>query len=57
MLELDPPGSLYRMSKVVARLDEAVEAHEQSLKPGQPRIGISIQVTRSSTSFPHNPHV
>ncbi|KAF7430590.1 hypothetical protein PC9H_006298 [Pleurotus ostreatus] len=48
MFELDPPGSLYRMSKVVARLDEAVEAHEQSLKPGQPRIGIAIQIPKSS---------
>ncbi|KAF9499477.1 hypothetical protein BDN71DRAFT_1442154 [Pleurotus eryngii] len=48
MFELDPPGSLYRMSKVVARLDEAVEAHEQSLMPGQPRIGIAIQIPKSS---------
>ncbi|KAF4569964.1 hypothetical protein EYR36_009770 [Pleurotus pulmonarius] len=48
MFELDPPGALYRMSKVVARLDEAVEAHEQSLNPGQPRIGIPIQIPKSS---------
>lgn len=54
MFELDPPGSLYRTSKVVARLDEAVEAHEQSLSPGQPRIGIAIPVTTSPTSIPHS---